>query len=184
MGRLPVIMTFLLLLPVVSGFRVEEKPMKPIDYGSKVKFTIKNFGIIVGGSFKGLEGTVLFDPENLNQSQIDVSVDASTINTGLGVRDTHLKGSDYFNIKDHPRIRFRSVKVDRDTKGGNYLMKGLLTIKSFTREITFPFNVTSLDGGFLFTGTFTLNRMHYGLGGTSISLSDNLAVSLQILTTQ
>lgn len=174
----------LLLLPVVSGFGVTEKPMRPVDCGSNVNFSIKNFGISVNGSFKGLEGMVLFDPDNPDQSQIDVSVDASTVNTGLGIRDKHLKGKDYFNARDYPRIRFRSVKVDRSTNGNNYQVKGMLTIKSVTREIIFPFHVTPRDGGILFTGSFSLNRRDYGIGGSSISLSDNLAVSLQILTKQ
>jgi polyisoprenoid-binding protein YceI len=182
MVRLPFVMTILLLLPIVSGFRISEKPMRPVDFGSKVKFSIKNFGISVVGSFKGLEGIVHFDPENLGKSQIDVSVDAATINTGIGLRDTHLKGKDYFDVIDHPRIRFRSVNVDRNQTGSGYRIKGILTIKSVSREVIFPFQATPVDGGFLFTGSFTLNRRDYDLGGSSISLSNNLAVSLQILT--
>jgi polyisoprenoid-binding protein YceI len=184
MLRLPFVLTILLLLAIVSGFRISQKPMRPVDYGSKVKFSIKNFGISVVGSLKGLEGTVHFDPEDPDKSQIDVSVDAATINTGLGLRDTHLKGKDYFDVIDHPRIRFRSVHVDRNTTGSGFKIRGILTLKSVSREIMFPFHAVPVDGGFLFTGSFTLNRTDYGFGGSSISLSNNLAVSLQILTKQ
>lgn len=182
MSWLSLILSFLIVLPVAPGIASAENPLKPIDTRSKVKFTIKNFGISVGGSFKGLAGIIQFDPGDLNKSQFDVSVDASTLNTGIGARDSHLKGKDYFDINNHPRIRFRSASVHQGKKNGSYLIKGNLTIKSITKEIIFPFDVIAQEGGYLFTGTFTLDRNDFDLGGRSISLSDILTVSLQVLT--
>jgi polyisoprenoid-binding protein YceI len=59
------------------------------DAGSEVKFTIKNFGLNVAGSFKGLKGAVVFDPSSLAASSVNVTVDAATVNTGNGSRDKH-----------------------------------------------------------------------------------------------
>ena len=184
MNKLLAVLILLLLQPIVSSFCLQEKPMRPVDYGSKVNFSIKNFGISVVGSFKGLEGNIIFDQNNLERSQIEASVDASTVNTGLDVRDKHLRGNDYFNVRDYQRIKFSSMSIERGAQRGNYLVKGILTIKSVSREIIIPFSVTSQEGGYLFSSSFSLNRRDYGIGGSSISLSDNLTVSLQILTKQ
>lgn len=51
------------------------------DAESKVGFTIKNMGIDVNGTLKGLNGKIQFDPKNLNKSSFDVTVDVNTINT-------------------------------------------------------------------------------------------------------
>jgi polyisoprenoid-binding protein YceI len=173
-----------LILPVLTSMTMADKPMKPVDRGSEVKFTIRNFGLAVNGRFTGLEGNVTFDTGNLARSQIEMSIDASTINTGIAARDAHLKKKAYFDIKEHPRIKFRSLEIWRNDKSGNYTVRGELTIKSVKKEIIFPFDAIAQNDGFLFTASFSLNRKEFGVGGDSISLSDILTVSLQILTKQ
>ena len=59
-------------------------------------------------------------------------------------------------------------------------MFGKITIKGVTKEINFPFTSTAKNGGYLFEGSFKLNRRDFGVGGDSISLSDGLTVSLSI----
>src|SRR5580658_7694046 len=81
------------------------------DQGSTVTFTIKNLGFKVGGSFTGVRGKVSFDPNNLSAAGFEVSVDAASVNTDNSMRDEHLKGEDYFDAKNHPRIQFVSTGV-------------------------------------------------------------------------
>jgi polyisoprenoid-binding protein YceI len=51
-------------------------------------------------------------------------------------------------------------------------MFGVITIKNTSKEISFPFKQTSKDGGILFDGEFKLNRLDFGVGGKSFSMSD------------
>ncbi len=60
---------------------------KPVDEGSKVHFTIKNFGISTGGDLSGLKGNIHFDPVNPVTSDFTVSVDVKTIDTDNENRD-------------------------------------------------------------------------------------------------
>ena len=60
-------------------------------------------------------------------------------------------------------------------------MYGDLTIKGVTKPVEFGFGAIPKDGGYFFDGQFTINRRDYGVGGSSISLSDNLTVSLSVL---
>ena len=152
----------------------------PVDNGSKVHFVIKNFGIGTGGDFTGLAGSIKFDPANLSAADFNVSIDASSINTDIESRDNHLRKSEYFDVKTYPRISFRSTKVTKTNKNGYLYMFGNITIKGVTKEIKFPFKATAQNGGYLFEGDFKLNRRDFGVGGNSISLSDDLTVNLSV----
>jgi polyisoprenoid-binding protein YceI len=153
---------------------------KPVDNSSSIQFKIKNFGINTGGSFTGLQGNIRFDINHLNDANFDVSIDANTINTGVDMRDNHLRNDSYFDVKNYPRIRFVSTKVTPSAKAGVLFIFGKLTIKNQTKDISFPFTATATNDGYLFKGVFDLNRRDFGVGGSSI-ISDNLEVELSVL---
>lgn len=151
------------------------------DNSSSVKFKIKNLGVTVTGSLKGLKGKALFDPNNLSASSIESTVDINTINTGIDLRDDHLKEGEYFDAKNYPQLKFVSKKIVASGRSGGYIVTGLLTIKSTTREVSFPFSASSEGNGYRLKGEFKLNRRDYGVGGSSFTLSDNLTVILDVL---
>jgi polyisoprenoid-binding protein YceI len=122
-----------------------------------------------------------FDEKKLGSSFFEASVDASTINTGIDARNKHLRDEEYFDVKNFPRISFVSTKVMPSTKAGTFFLFGKLTIKNTTREISFPFTATPQQDGLLFNGEFKLNRRDFGVGGSSLVLSDNLTVQLAVL---
>jgi polyisoprenoid-binding protein YceI len=55
-----------------------------------------------------------------------------------------------------------------------------ITIKGVTKPVEFGFGATPKNGGYAFDGEFTINRRDFGVGGSSISLSDNLTVALSV----
>jgi polyisoprenoid-binding protein YceI len=152
----------------------------PSDDGSKVHFVINNFGIPTGGDFTGLSGSIKFDPNDLTTADFDVSVDANSIDTDIEARDNHLRRTDYFDVKTYPKITFKSTKVSKTNKEGYLYMFGNITIKGVTKEVKFPFTATAKNGGYYFEGSFKLNRRDFGVGGSSVSLADELNVSLSI----
>jgi polyisoprenoid-binding protein YceI len=155
--------------------------LTPAQEGSSVAFKIKNFGISVDGSLKQLNGTIDFQSTNVLQTVFQVSVASATINTGIGARDNHLRKADYFDVSTYPKISFTSSKVVNSNKAGTYFVYGTLRIKNTAKEISFPFTVKETSGGYLFEGSFKINRRDYGVGGKSISLSDEATVQLSVL---
>jgi len=153
----------------------------PVDNGSKVHFVVDNFGIATGGDFKGLTGTIKFDPAQPTAGEFDVSVDAGTIDTDIESRDNHLRRAEYFDVKNYPKISFKSTKITKTNKDSFLYMFGNITIKGVTKEVQFPFTATAQNGGYLFEGSFKLNRRDFGVGGSSLSLSDNVTVTLSIV---
>ena len=171
------VFTAIALFCVVTAFG---QNYTPTDAGSKVRFVIKNFGINTGGTFEGLTGSILFDPANLAGASFNVSVDAKSVDTDMEARDNHLRKEEYFDVEKYPKLSFRSTKITTTNKEGYLFMFGVITIKNISKEISFPFQQTSKDGGVLFEGEFKLNRRDFGVGGKSFSMSDELNVELSI----
>ena len=166
----------LILLAAAGNFAFAQ--YKPVDQGSSLQFTVKNFGFDVTGTFTGLKGDIKFDPQNPAESTFDVTIDANTVNTDNSLRDNHLRDNSYFDVKNYPTIHFVSTKVAG--KNGAYVISGKLTIKKQTKAISFPFTASPANDGYLFKGTFKINRKDFDVGGTS-TISDNLEVALSIL---
>ncbi|HVM88791.1 MAG TPA: YceI family protein [Puia sp.] len=152
----------------------------PVDEASTVKFNVKNFGFNVDGSFKGLKGSIDFDPAKYAQAKFEVSIDANTIFTDNGMRDNHLREDTYFDVKNHPRISFVSTKITGSDKKGTLFVFGILDIKGIKKEISFPFTATPVDGGLLFKGEFKINRRDFDIGGSS-TISNNVNVVLNVV---
>lgn len=152
----------------------------PVDAASSAKFTIKNFGLKVDGSMKGLQGKIIFNPASLAIASFNVSADATTINTNNGSRDTHLKKEEYFDVASHPRLQFVSTKISATNNPATYTMEGNITIKGRTKLVSFPFTAVEKPDGYSFSGEFTINRRDFKVGGSSWVLSDNLIVSLNV----
>lgn len=168
----------IILLLVAAICNVKAQEYAPTDAGSEVKFSIKNFGLNVTGSFKGLKGAIKFLPGNPAASSINVTVDAATVNTGNKARDRHLVKEEYFNATSYPTLKFVSVSISG--KNGSYTVEGNLTIKGITKSISFPFTATATANGYRLQGQFKLNRKDFKVGGNSWVLSNDLAVSLNI----
>ena len=178
-------MRYILALVFIGLYSVAHAQVYiPANETSKISFEIKNFGSTVNGSFKGLNGTINFDASTLSNAKFDVTINAATIDTGIGMRDNHLRKPDYFGVTDFPTIRFVSTKVVASGKTSEAIITGKLTIKKITKEISFPFRYSEANGMLQFTGEFQINRRDFNVGGSSISLADELKVMIDVKTSK
>jgi polyisoprenoid-binding protein YceI len=162
------------------GSSFAQSTLTPVDGDSKVHFVIKNFGIKTGGDFKGLKGNIKFYPANPAASSFEVTADAGTIDTDNDSRDEHLRKAEYFDAATYKTIQFKSTKVALSKTAGRFYMYGNLTIKGVTKPVEFGFAAKPKNGGYVFDGEFKINRRDFGVGGSSVSMSDNLTVSLSV----
>ncbi|MGN6397943.1 MAG: YceI family protein [Mucilaginibacter sp.] len=170
----------IIMLMLATGCNLAFAQYKPVDKGSTLQFNIKNLGFGVSGKFSGFKGIINFDAQSPVSSSFDVTIDASTVNTDNSLRDTHLRDVSYFNVQKYPVIRFVSSKISSAGKTGIYNVSGKLTIKDVTRDIAFPFTATSSGDGYIFKGSFKINRKDFGVGGTS-TISNELEVLLDVM---
>jgi polyisoprenoid-binding protein YceI len=164
----------------LAGLNSTAVGQNSVGNSNAITFRIKNFGIAVEGSVSGLTGDIKFDPQNLADALFDVSVDAASIDTGISMRDKHLGKAEYLDVKNFPRMKFVSIVVVKADKPNLWLMTGELTIKGIAKKISFPFYVSRQDEINNFRGEFTINRRDFGVGGKSISMDDEILITLNV----
>ena len=65
----------------------------------------------VRGSFTEFSGSGSFDEENPANSQLQLTIQANSIDTGNADRDGHLRSNDFFDMETFPEITFVSTGV-------------------------------------------------------------------------
>jgi polyisoprenoid-binding protein YceI len=136
---------------------------------SLVEFGVKHMMFTtVKGRFTGVSGTITLDEENLADSQVDVTIDAASVDTRDEKRDAHLRSADFFDVEQFPTITFVSTRVE--PKGDDDLtVYGDLTIHGVTRPVALAatFNGRGVNpwGAEVagYTATTRVNRKDFGL---------------------
>lgn len=102
---------------------------------SEVAFSVKHMMIAtVKGKFKTFDATVELDPQAIEKSRVEASIDVASIDTHEEKRDAHLRSADFFDAENHPKLTFKSTKVSR--RGEDLEVAGDLTIRGTTKPVT------------------------------------------------
>jgi polyisoprenoid-binding protein YceI len=135
---------------------------------SEVAFQVRHLLSKVRGRFGDFTGTIEYDAEHPENSRVDVTIQARSIDTGEADRDKHLRSADFFDADTYPALTFVSTSVR--PRGGNiYDVDGDLTIHGVTKRVTLPasFLGTAQDPWgntkFVFEAELSLNRKDFGL---------------------
>ena len=152
---------------------------------SGVHFTARHMVVTkVRGVFHGWSGTIDYDPERIEQSSVTVEIDAASIDTREPKRDGHLKSADFFDVENHPKLTFKSTKVERT--GDGLKVTGDLTIRGVTKPVTLdveeqgsakdPWGNTRL----LWAASAKINRKDWGLNWNQVLEAGGVLVSEKI----
>ena len=99
-----------------------------------------------------------------------LEIDAASLRTGIGKRDTHLRSPDFFDVQTFPSIAV-VVESAEITGPGWVLLHAQLSVKGVQRELELPTNVRAIgDGALRLQTTTTLNRLHYGADGNLMGM--------------
>ena len=102
---------------------------------STAQFSVRHLGISnVRGNFTKVAGTVVLNEKDISQSQVSASIDVSSVDTRVEMRDKDLRSPNFFDVEKYPTIEVKSKKVVSD--GGKLQLIGDLTIHGTTREVT------------------------------------------------
>jgi len=170
----------LLYLLLTGSFTVTFGQRNFVVDSARIAFTIENAGLQVDGGLEGFEASIDFDPKCLDASIIKASVNINTINTGIPIRDKHLKRSDYFDAVNYGRITMTSNRFKKEKSDG-YLGYFALTIKQITREIPIHFTCIQNSKQLTFSATFSIKRSDFQLGDSSIILSDIVNITVVVI---
>ncbi|MBA8827108.1 polyisoprenoid-binding protein YceI [Saccharopolyspora lacisalsi] len=114
-------------LPEAGIWRVEP------DH-TEVRFIAQHIGMSrIYGRFRNIEGYIHV-AEPFEQSRIEVSIDASTIDTGVTMRDDHLRSSDFLDVANYPKMYFTSDRITH-LRGNRWTGSGSLTLRGTTSPV-------------------------------------------------
>jgi polyisoprenoid-binding protein YceI len=153
---------------------------------SHVGFSVKHMMVsTVRGQFKEYRGTLRLDPKDFARSTFEGEIDVASVDTGNGDRDNHLRTNDFFDAPNHPKITFKSTKIE--PKGdGEYTVHGDLTIRGVTKSVALDveFHGTSKNpygktvSGFSAKGT--INRKDFGVSFNALLETGGVAVAEKV----
>ena len=144
---------------------------------SSVTFKTKNLGIGVDGSVGGLQATVHFNANDMTSASIDASVDVKTLTTDNSLRDEHLKSDEFFDVAHYPKMLLKSIAI-KHRSGNKYTGEFNLTIKNKTKTVEIPFTYEAKGNVGEFNGSFKINRLDFGVGDSSLTLSNEVDIPL------
>ncbi|MCF6402722.1 YceI family protein [Chitinophaga filiformis] len=166
------------IILLASAFTFVSSQNWKIAEGHSIKFS----GSGANGIFRDLKGQVLFDEKNLAASKFDVTIDVTSINTGNGLKNTHAKGSKWFDASKYPTIHFIASKVNKTASG--YEAQGELEMHGVKKPFTVPFTFTRNGNGGTFNGNFDVNRVDFGIGEAGGRVDDVFKLNVTVPVTQ
>lgn len=102
---------------------------------ASINFKIQHLGYSwLTGRFDILEGSFTYDPQNVEKSTIEMTVDVSSINSNHAERDKHLRSDDFLSTDKFGTATFKSMSVK--PLGDNQLsVTGLMTLHGVSKPI-------------------------------------------------
>lgn len=163
-----------LVIVSASAFTVFKAQDWKIGENYSVKFSSSD----PSGVFTGLKGSIAFDEKNPGSSKFDVTVDATSINTGNGMQNTHAKSAQWFDVEKYPAIRFTSSAITKTAAG--YEAKGILDMHGVQKEIVIPFTFQNNT----FAGSFEVARNDFNLNPSNGKAGKVIKVELSVPVTK
>ncbi|MDV3126691.1 YceI family protein [Mycobacterium sp. 21AC1] len=99
-----------------------------------------------------------------------VRIRATSLQTGIGKRDAHLRSADFFDVDNHPDITVEASKAEPSGDDAA-LLQTTLTVRGVSRAIELPVSVRVLDDGAVqVSGHCTVERGDFGVSGNMLGM--------------
>lgn len=136
------------------------------------------------GTFDLIEASIDFDPAAPASAEIEATVDPATIRTGIELRDRHLTGRQFFDVRRFPVISMRSVDVVPGEEEGTFDAVFDLTLRDVTRRVPVHFEVEEGGNGASISGELTIDRVDFGVGDGGFVLGDEVIIRVRVAVTR
>lgn len=153
---------------------------------SQVLFNVRHLGVgQVWGWFKKFEGRIILDAADPSKSRVEFTLFPESVDSRDDKRDQHLRGPDFFNVKQAPKWTFQSRSV-RASGRDAFEVEGDLTVRGVTKPLTIT--VRKVGEGddpwgnhrVGLSARFTVNRLDFGISYMPEGLGREVEVILDI----
>jgi len=132
------------------------------------------------GRFNKVEGSFVFDKNDPNASTFEVTFHTTSVDTNDEKRDEHLKSPDFFDVRQFPKITFKTTQVS--STANEMQLTGNLTMHGVTKQVTIPLKYLGEGKGPYgnyrcgFSSRFTLKRSDFEMKGMIPHIGDNISI--------
>ena len=154
---------------------------------STAQFAVRHLGVsTVRGSFQKVSGTATFDPADPSKTTLSATIDASSVDTRVQMRDNDLRSPNFLDAQKYPNITFQSKSV-KAAGTGKLQITGDLTIHGVTKEV-----VLDVDGPSApikdpwgnqrigASASTKINRKDFGVNGAAAAVADDIAITIDV----
>jgi polyisoprenoid-binding protein YceI len=152
---------------------------------STAQFAVKHLGVsTVRGAFTKVSGSASYDAADASKNSIDVTIDASSVDTRVQMRDNDLRSPNFLDVQKYPTITFKS-KQAKAAGAGKLQVVGDLMIHGVTKEV-----VLDVDGPSApikdpwgnqrigASASTKINRKDFGVNGAPGVVGDDLSITI------
>ena len=167
---------------IPSSSRAQQVPVFVIVSGeSSIKFDVEA-SVAIRGTFDKWNATLTFASPDVATGVLDVEIQAASVDTGSGLKNSKLKGKDFFDVDRNPLITFKSTKLVQ-TGPNTFEVDGNFTIRGVTRSERLTLSVSGKGSGSgVISGTLYFDRKDYGMnsGIPFIKIADRVEVNVAL----
>jgi polyisoprenoid-binding protein YceI len=179
------------LVQDIPGYVAGTWDVDPVH--SELGFVVRHLMVSkVRGRFSRFSAEIVTGA-TLTESAVTANIDLSSIDTGNGQRDAHIRSVDFFDVDNHPTMTYRSTAVRPD--GDRYVIDGELTLRGVTKSVPLVVELNGFGpdpyGGVRagFSATAEIDRRDFGvsfnasLDGGGVVVGDKVTIQLEIEAT-
>ncbi|HVN88656.1 MAG TPA: YceI family protein [Candidatus Binataceae bacterium] len=149
--------------------------------GSAIHFAV-DASIAISGTFNKWNAALTFSSPDVSTAALNIEVQAASVDTGSGLKDSTLKGEDFFDVEKNPVITFKSTKIVQ-TGANAFELDGNFTIRGVTKPERLSLTISGRGtGSGTIKGTMAFDRKDYGMdsGIPFIRIADRVEVTVDL----
>jgi polyisoprenoid-binding protein YceI len=152
---------------------------------TNIQFSVSHLGFSnLIGRFNEMSGKMKLD--KAGKSSVEVVINTNSVDSNHKKRDAHLRGPDFFNVKQFPEIKFVSSKVTLNKKGEPTSIAGKLSMHGKTHEVVLDVSAIGAGkdpwGGYRsgYVATTTVKRADYGMNYMPGGIGADVKITLDV----
>ena len=142
-----------------------------------IRFEIGYLFSSAEGCFTELELDMKLNLNAPESSFVNATVATPSLEMGSEMMENYVKAKDFFDVERYPTMSFALQSLVPQAEG--YMATGTLRIKGIENTVAIPFRMEPLaDGSHVLSGSFTIDRTDFGIGGSMVGLDNHVTIHL------
>ena len=183
MSRFALVLTTVLAMAAAAAAQAGTWQIDPNH--SAAQFSVRHLGVsTVRGAFMKVSGSATYDSADPGKNTVDVTIDASSVDTRVQMRDNDLRSPNFLDVQKYPTITFKS-KQAKSAGAGKLQIVGDLTIHGVTKEVTLDVDGPSApikdpwgNQRIGASASTKINRKDFGVNGAPGVVGDDISITI------